>query len=92
MNAAEAIYDTLDRFTGSSYNTRMFETLRGEGQFWPTNGWKLHSDRPQYDMEQEIAIFKAVQRACQCQGSPADRWMVVERELLQLAHEYASDV
>jgi hypothetical protein len=91
MSARDMIHDALERFASPHYNVRLYETLRGEGGFWPVNNWKRASDGPDYDAEQHLAVFCAVQRACQCQGTPADRWAVVERELVKLAHQYAVD-
>jgi hypothetical protein len=81
--------ELLDRISGSNYSLRMFETMRGEGDFW-CSGPDWYTQAPKYDAEQYLAVFMAVQKACQCQGSAADRWKIVERELVKLAHEYAS--
>jgi hypothetical protein len=92
MSAADSIHDYLDAMTPHVprhvYHQRFNETLMGEGGFWPTNEWQTYTDRPKWDAAQEITIFAAVQRACQHKGSPAERWAIVERELMQLAHEY----
>jgi hypothetical protein len=79
--------ELLDRISGSNYSLRMFDTLRGAGDFWPPTPSKWAT--PKYDVEQQLDIFLAVQVACQCQGSPADRWAIVERTLVSLAHDYA---
>jgi hypothetical protein len=91
MSARDMIHDALDRFANPHYNVRLYETLRGEGDFWPTGPDWLR-DSPKYDNEQYLNIFYVVQKACQCQGTPADRWAVIERELVKLAHEYAVDL
>jgi hypothetical protein len=91
MSAADSIHDFLDAMTPHVpryvRNTRVHETLKGEGDFWPS-GERWFKDRPKYDIEQEIALFYAVQRACQFIGSPADRWAIVEREITRLANIY----
>jgi hypothetical protein len=92
MSAADSIHDYLDAMTPhvprDVYNTRVNETIMGQGGFWPTNDWSFRDDRPKWDAEQEILIFVAVQRACQFIGSPADRWAIVEREITRLANIY----
>jgi hypothetical protein len=91
MSAADSIHDFLDAMTPHVprhvYHQRFNDTLQGIGDFWMTSDdWR--KGRPAYDCEQELAVFRAVQRACQYQGSPADRWSIVERELTKLADLY----
>jgi hypothetical protein len=92
MTAADSIHDFLDAMTPHVpryvRNTRVHETLKGEGDFWARNGWERAGDGPKYDNEQYMDVFVAVQRACQFIGSPADRWAIVELEITRLANIY----
>jgi hypothetical protein len=92
VSAADSIHDFLDAMTPHVpryvYHQRFNETLAGTGDFWPTNGWAKPGDGPRWDDEQYFSIFAAVQRACQHKGSAAERWQIVESELMRLAHQY----
>lgn len=58
--------------------------------FWPRGEWKTAADAPEWDAEQYIAVFVAVRRACAAIGATdAQRWMIVEAKLRELAERYA---
>lgn len=62
--------------------------IRGESDpFWRLAG------PGRYDCEQELPIFAALRRACQLPGAtPAERWAVVERAIVEQATVYADHV
>ena len=63
--------------------------MRGEGEFWPTNGWAKATDSPKWDAEQIVPVFVAVQAAMACKGSAEDRLRIIVAAVAKAAHEMA---
>jgi len=83
----------LDRRRNDAFTTAFFEVVTGAPcDFWPANGWRQATDSPQWDNEQQIAVFVAVQRAASMIGATAEqRWKIVAAELRRLADRYADE-
>lgn len=84
----ECAYLDFDTRRERIYREEFTATMQGCGDFWPTGSdWK--TDAPEYDNEQYLEVFRAVQVAMQNPGSDVDRWRILMKRIQQMAHDFA---